>query len=48
MDSTLIILNILLIGGFATMAYETFKHFNPWAAISMLTTLGILIYINGV
>ena len=48
MDSTLVILNILLIGGFAVTAYETFKNFNPWAAVSMIISLSMLVYINGV
>lgn len=48
MDSTLVVLNILLVGGFGVTAYETFKNFNPWAAISMITSLGMLVYINGV
>jgi len=40
------IVNILLIGGFAVTAYDTFRNFNPWAAFSMCVSLTVLIVIN--
>lgn len=49
MDGTThVILNVLLTGGFAVTAYETFKNHSPWAAVSMAVSLGMIMFINGV
>lgn len=45
--TTLIVLNILLLGGFVVTAYDTFKEFHFYSAISMVASLGMLYYING-
>jgi len=39
-------INVLLIGGFAVTAYDTFKNYNLWAAFSMCVSLAVLFVIN--
>lgn len=45
-DVSFVVINILLFGGFIFTAYTTFKEFSPWACISMITSLGMLFFIN--
>ena len=42
------VVNILLIGGFCVTAYDTFKEFHWYSAISMTASLAMLVYINGI
>lgn len=43
----IIAVNILLVIGFAVMAYRTFHKYDPFAAFAMITSLATLYYING-
>jgi len=45
-DVSFVVINVLLIGGFMVTAYQTFKEFSIWACISMITSLGMLFFIN--
>lgn len=46
-DVSFVIINILLIGGFFVAAYEVLRNHTTWAWISMLSTLAMLVVING-
>jgi len=46
METSHIIINGLLIGGFTVTAYDAFKNFNPFSALSMVVSMSILLLIN--